>query len=181
MADRGIIFTAENARAIWLRQKTQTCRLALKDGRPSVWADTHTGDWLWVREPWRPCVPSADPAGGALYQATRPNDRAEFRSGRHMPKWASRMTLVVEKASIERLQDINEEDAEAEGCSSSGWDPELPEHQRWQFPVNGAAENFARLWDSIHGAGAWAANPEVVRIVFRMRPVNIDSMELASA
>lgn len=76
--------------------------------------------------------------------------------GIHMPRWACRLVLEVEDVRIERLNDISEADARAEG-----YDPlamlggTMP--QEW----------YAALWDSINGAGAWAANPWVWCISFR--------------
>jgi hypothetical protein len=177
MADRGIIFTAENARAIQLRQKTQTRRLTTVGGRPSVWVTAQPGDWLWVREPWRPLAFRATGMGPALYQADRPEDTALFRPGRHMPKAMSRMTLVVEEVWIERLQDITEADALAEGAfpPPAGTDDDGAPYGAGTF-----RDGFRELWESIHGA-SWADNPEVVRIAFRMVLANIDSMEPAYA
>lgn len=178
MADRGIIFTAENARAIWLRQKTQTRRLAYTGGRLSPWAQAQPGDWLWVREPWRPLVFGAAHTGRALYRADRPDDRAPFRAGRHMPKSMSRMTLVVEEARIERLQDISEADALAEGAYPP---PAGTDDDGQHFDAGTFRDGFRELWDSIHGLGAWDANPEVMRIAFRMEPTNIDAMGFLAA
>ncbi|MFP5516329.1 MAG: hypothetical protein ACLGJC_25025 [Alphaproteobacteria bacterium] len=86
----------------------------------------------------------------------------------HMPRWASRLTLVVEGVKVERLQDISEEDAIAEGCPAQT-DEELAgmEARGW----------YRDLWDSLHGTGAWDVNPWVVALTFRVVRSNIDAIE----
>ncbi len=68
-----------------------------------------------------------------------------------MPRWASRITLEVTGVRVERLKDISEEDAMAEG-----W-------PRDSFP----RPWFVHLWESINGAGSWDANPWVWVVEFR--------------
>ncbi|GKW27807.1 hypothetical protein AB6D34_09215 [Pectobacterium brasiliense] len=75
----------------------------------------------------------------------------------HMPRWASRITLEITDVRVERLNDISEEDAKAEGCINS------LHLQGGRF----ANENFAWLWQSIYGAESWDANPWVWVIVFK--------------
>lgn len=76
----------------------------------------------------------------------------------HMPRWASRITLEITAVRVERLNDISESDARAEGV----------------MPTPGAAERlvggklaFAELWASIYGHESWSANPWVWVIEFR--------------
>jgi hypothetical protein len=98
-----------------------------------------------------------------------------------MPKWASRLTLLVTDVRIERLQDISEADAIAEGIEHSkdqpgdvspGWrnycDP------RWRYSLPTPGGSYATLWDSINGPGAWDANPWVVAISFEVKRGNIN-------
>lgn len=74
----------------------------------------------------------------------------------HMPRWACRITLEVVSVRVERLQEISEADAEAEGC-----DPALPvADKRWVC-------GYRRLWDHINGPGSWAANPWVWVVEFK--------------
>lgn len=110
---------------------------------------------------------------------------------------ASRITLDVSATKIERLQDISEADAMAEGVQlkvdQDGnrlvdigskhsplhyIDPKLRGKggkaidAAWTFRCH-----FAALWDSLHGPGAWDANPEVVAITFTPHRINILNMD----
>ena len=86
-----------------------------------------------------------------------------YRNARFMPRWASRITLEVTGTRIERMQEISEEDAKAEGvpCKLEGSD-----ENQWG-PL--ALLNFGRLWTSLYPAGpkSWDANPWVVVIEFK--------------
>jgi hypothetical protein len=81
-----------------------------------------------------------------------------------MPRWASRLTLEITGVRVERLQDITEADATAEGIlrDGEGWrgDPRLP----WCASPIGA---FRSLWESINGIGSWDANLFVWVVEFR--------------
>lgn len=76
-----------------------------------------------------------------------------------MPRWASRITLAVTEVRVERLQDISDADAFAEGiqqCANKG------------IGSDGTARGTYRaLWNQINGAGAWSANPWVWVVEFR--------------
>lgn len=146
------------------------------------------GDRLWVREAWRAdkgydayppremshwpvfCVADGEPDP---HDEVGENGRP--RSPIHMPRWASRLTLIVEDVRVERLQDINLGDVYAEGCTTGKEDMDrglLP--QGWQGPWG----EFRDLWDSLNGKRApWDSNPWVVALTFRAIPANIDSAE----
>ena len=67
---------------------------------------------------------------------------------------------------VERLNDISQEDAQAEGMALTGWRP------TYSDPDSGGEvwtpyDNFARLWESIYGEGSWKANPWVWVIEFK--------------
>lgn len=79
----------------------------------------------------------------------------------HMPRWASRITLEITGVRVERLHEISEKDAQAEGVS----DGYIDQHGDSRFC--GHYENFAKLWQSINGPESWAANPWVWVIEFR--------------
>lgn len=87
-----------------------------------------------------------------------------WASSIHMPRWASRLTLTVTDIKIERLNDISEADIRSEGTMIV--DGGLTPH-----------EAFMQLWDSIHGNGAWLANPEVVALRFIVTCRNVDSAD----
>lgn len=75
----------------------------------------------------------------------------------HMPRWASRIDLEIVSVRVERLQDISEGDALAEGITAEGV-------MDGGYHVNA----FANLWDHINGARAtWASNPWVWVVEFK--------------
>ena len=84
----------------------------------------------------------------------------------HMPRWASRLTLEIESVRVERLQDISEEDARAEGARFLA--PELDEPLESGGKLCGASYRygFECLWESINGKGSWNLNPWVWVINF---------------
>lgn len=137
------------------------------------------GDRLWVRETFTPDGVNAKAAADLGRQSVHYRADGEapdylkvrWRPAIHMPRWASRITLEVERVRVERLQEISESDAIAEGV--------LPLTGQFlgSFAVPGtraasgttAVECFSRLWDSINqkkGFG-WAANPWVWVIEFK--------------
>ena len=83
----------------------------------------------------------------------------------HMPRWASRITLEITNIRVERLQDITQEDAKAEGV-----DPWFPKTESLKdLFTNGSYRNgFHELWDSINAkTHPWDSNPWVWVIEFR--------------
>lgn len=144
------------------------------------------GDRLWVREAWRAprefdaVAPRDIPPGTDVWYEAQdnvpfhPSDFGKLRPSMFMPRWASRITLEVTGVRVERLQDISEADAVAEGCEcdSDGWrDYQMPETQC----CGTAIESFRSLWNSLHGPDAWDANPWVVALTFTVRHGNIDT------
>ena len=109
------------------------------------------------------------------------------RSPIFMPRWASRLTLLVTDVRVQRLQEISEADARAEGIEplKSGrgyYDPTVSHDQSRSIVRFGqyyslATHAFSALWNSIHGPDAWDANPWVAAISFETRRCNIDTME----
>lgn len=115
------------------------------DGEPAV--NEHEFDYAWIWK--RLSLPSI-----------------------HMPRSMSRITLLVTAVRVERLHDITEADARAEGIErrddGSFWILGI-EHPNKDFPYLSrptAREMFAALWDVIHSSGAWLTNPLVVAISF---------------
>ncbi|CQJ12422.1 phage-like protein [Yersinia mollaretii] len=82
-----------------------------------------------------------------------------WRPSIHMPRWASRINLLITGVRVERLQDISEQDARAEGCAYGKGNGEIDLAVR---PEN----HFPTLWASIYGAESWQANPWVWVINF---------------
>ncbi|MFO6991719.1 hypothetical protein P3C81_28230, partial [Pseudomonas aeruginosa] len=88
-------------------------------------------------------------------------DQARWRPSIHMPRWACRILLEITAVRVERLQDISEEQALAEGVRGEPCD-----HARqacadigcWGDTAKGA---FGFLWESLNGEGSWAENPWV--------------------
>lgn len=146
------------------------------------------GDRLWVRETWLPAIPgswrpldrgekmfslwSYDPVYRADYPLGMDDYDGKWRPSIHMPRKFSRITLEITDVRAERLNDITEGDACAEGAErpilSSGIDPDVPPPFNRVHPMTGPyRDGFRALWNSIHGAGSWNENPWVWAIAFR--------------
>jgi hypothetical protein len=99
----------------------------------------------------------------------------------HMPRWASRLTLTVTEVRVQRLQEISEEDAVAEGIEPfSGIDPDCNGYRDYyKFAAPGywlhPRASFGSLWNSLHGPDAWDQNPWVVAVSFTVERRNIDA------
>ncbi len=205
MTDRPILFSAPMVNALLSGTKTQTRRIIKPNkhgyypiyfGNKIVATVFHSpivdstkyahGDRLYVRESFsynardrihnKPisCWYWAD---GPLVDANgNPMTRPKPKPSIHMPRWASRMTLEVTGVKVERVQDISEEDAGAEGH------PQRPEISNDQAAHDDAARDwFADLWDSINkkrGYG-WRTDPFVAAVSFKVHKINIDAMEKA--
>ena len=155
------------------------------------------GDRLWVREAWShdaesldQCRASAEDAmgGGAYgpyYRATEvAPDTLSWKPSIHMPRWASRITLLITSVRVERLQDISEADAMTEGIErlpdpviDGGWSGPNRFTLKgmgsgayaglvsWNAPT--ATELYQRLWAEINGPESWDANPWVWAVAFK--------------
>lgn len=205
MTDRPIIFSAPMVRALLDGRKTQTRRVIKPQPSACRWKDhlveQHAdgvyravktpyspGDRLWVREVWAHDAPDLDTArrgiesGGVFYGPyyradAKPFDVASlrWRPSIHMPRWASRLTLTVSDVRVQRLQDITEDDARAEGLERIG--------TAWGIDgIKGSVAVYERtafrvIWNSIHGPGAWDTNPWIAAISFTVERRNIDAEE----
>lgn len=184
-----MIFSAPMVRAILSGRKTMTRRLLRKAGHANGESVTFNsplrkltaGDRLWVRENLRVVSEGIEYAADNTLITETENewsDRAADLWNRrahddgpdlhpttipsiHMPRWCSRITLRVTAIKIERLQDISEEDAKAEGV-----EPAVAGRSGWSEPIYTHRTGFVRIWNELHGEGAWLANPEVVAISF---------------
>lgn len=185
------------------------------------------GDLLWVREAWQLHSRATDLAK-VVYRASEAASHSEFhelipvslignmqpkpfqqgwRSSIHMPRWASRLTLELTAVRVERLQDISEADAVAEGCFFTDYGqrcfhqgqgdivtcPAKAEHHQqkpgWMWGatkssdqcLSSARSAYGNLWNSINGPNSWAANPWVWVLEFRVHRQNVDALLAANA
>ena len=97
----------------------------------------------------------------------------------HLPRWASRLTLVIKDVRAQRLQNISEADAKAEGAPwYVGGHGVISDEEYHADPGYQPSKRmgFEWLWGEIHGDGAWALNPYVAALTFRVENRNIDSV-----
>jgi hypothetical protein len=149
------------------------------------------GDRLWVKETWRVGKPHdnkpgrdiwpradgkgvtvlyeaggwLDKGGNMIYPDDEPMPRwaGRYRHSRFMPRWASRILLEITEIRVERLRDISEADAKAEGVLITD------EWTGCADDLDGSyVKAYSFLWDSIKGAGSWDANPWVWVVEFKM-------------
>lgn len=115
------------------------------------------GDRLWVKETWAP-----NPLAPVGSESERPylcyrangDDAAKWKPSIFMRRNQSRLTLEITMLGVERLNDITDADARAEGCCGVTCT---------QFGL----PNYRYVWESINGAGSWARNPFVWKIDFK--------------
>lgn len=192
MKERPIIFSAEMVRAILAGRKTQTRRIVKPLHMATVDAEQFPilalcpygspGGRLWVKETCRAEAIDDEGLCGVRYVADgqfMPIANTREASDRwvqlywyrgmegatvpsiHMPRWASRITLEITDVRVERLQDISGMDAKREGVSVPAYAPEDG------ADLDYARRGFRRLWEEIHGGGAWEKNPWVWVIEFK--------------
>jgi hypothetical protein len=192
MKERPILFSGQMIRAILDGSKTMTRRVVKPQPVSGISIDPikrewvegiphcpygYPGDRLWVRETWRvegkhtdgyspSCIGANRSHFGRIdYEASIAWNKdmyGKLRPSIHMPRWASRITLEVTGVRVERLQDITEADAEAEGVAFMRDIPDADETLT-------AKVLFEILWDSINakrGYG-WDVNPWVWVVEFR--------------
>lgn len=152
------------------------------------------GSRMWLAEAFAYCVLTSDmtyechsvsipkewykpPKNGALnsyHIAFKADDDDEpivgpWRSASVMPQWASRLTLQVKSVRVQRLQDISEQDAIAEGVAMLATLKKSGFKVGAFFGVEGVTDTdwldprdaYEQLWDLIHGPGSWESNPWV--------------------
>ena len=195
MKERPILFKAEMVNAILSGNKTQTRRV-IKDqpyiieGNVAVICGNDTtidilrdinktskyimdnckcpygkvGDELWVRETHAVCSD-----GSISYAADRKLNFLRYKPSIHMFRKHSRIQLEITEIRVERLNDISERDAMAEGCEYEGWSPSYSD------PDSGGdgneilpSEKFYDLWESINGKDSWDLNPWVWVVEFKV-------------
>ena len=141
--------------------------LIMKYGKP--------GDVLWVRETFCGIVQSDESikyhfkadANWALVAGLK----TFWKPSIHMPKEAARLFLRIKDIRVERLKDIIESDAIAEGVSAvgksaNGFDLYKDYREKHIQPFFCAENSFMSLWISINGENSWMSNPWVWVIEF---------------
>ena len=184
MKERGMIFNDEMVRAILGGNKTQTRRIVEEKfyGR-AVAAELlakhcpygQPGDRIWVRETYRVHGKATDVAT-LVYRASVRNSWTEqthrvpvdvcnkpvsekWTPSIHMPRWASRILLEITDVRVERLHDMSEADAKAEGATPATYKITPPEAV---YRVG-----FDDIWLSNYGQDNWLSNPWVWVIEFK--------------
>lgn len=149
------------------------------------------GDQLWVREAWNHLQEidgnltylwndDGTPKMKTFYKATDPDHEDSYydpdtdetsymkwKPSIHMPRWASRLTLEIINTRVERIQDISDNDAFAEGCN--GPMPCMSGGEITECGPDTPVHDFKDSWDSINkkrGYG-WQDNPWVWVIEFK--------------
>lgn len=140
------------------------------------------GDILWVRESFAYVV--RDKSGpvwdSLIYKASSEGYEGKWKPPIHMPKAAARIWLEVVSVKVERVQDITEDDAKAEGIRFYK-DEGRPRYKDYSpaakgyddldfgYPSFGIAKtSFCTLWESINGEESWKANPWVWVVEFKV-------------
>jgi hypothetical protein len=131
------------------------------------------GDRLWVRETFSSTEQEgAHPSDAEwVYRATDTDwetmEGWRWKPSIHMPRGASRITLEITGIRVERLQEISQDDALAEGCVfnrgsvQGGWGVD------GSVTHCSAVAAYRALWEAISGPGSWDANPFVWVVEFR--------------
>lgn len=194
MKERPILFNAAMVRAILSGQKTQTRRVVKPCGAHHLFAfldlpGNQTGEWawcssshvvskhihslygqpgdqLWVRETFGHFERNDRLKKGdeIFYRADgQCIDLEPWRPSIHMPRWASRIQLEITAVRVERLNDISATDAISEGVSIHA-----DHHTKPADSIYSPVSAYRDLWESINGAGSWAANPWVWVIEFKV-------------
>lgn len=181
MTERPILFSGPMVRAILEGRKTQTRRVVKlprgivslyrpfpnepqnvqgvdQDGLigwyavPSACPYGVPGDRLWVRESF---ARSDFGKNGYLYRADGELKVISWSPSIHLPRAACRLVLEVTDVRVQRLQEISDADARAEGCETNVVCPDV-------------RANYRAVWDSLNAKRApWTSNPWVWVVEFR--------------
>lgn len=172
MSEKPILFSGPMVKAIFEGRKTQTRRVVKRNAYGRVERNGKqwhiedldavkacpygvSGDRLWVKETFQ-IVPTGHAGTMPIYRADGDQDRivpGKWKPSIFMPRTASRLTLEITGVRVERLQDISQSDAIAEGVE----------------PDSNVTEQsiYAVLWDSINGEKhPRSSNPWVWVIAF---------------
>ncbi len=169
-----------------------------ENGRSYRWPNTKAvGDRLYVREAWQSDtnvnhLPPRDiPPGSPVWYPADDGSRfatewslrslSKTRPGMFMPRWASRLTLTITDVRVQRLQEISEADALAEGIQHP-WNKDFPygiQVYEDGFALGySAVQAFRALWNHINAARGcgWDKNPWVAAYTFTPVLGNIDQV-----
>jgi hypothetical protein len=198
LKERPILFSGEMVRAILGGRKTQTRRVVKDQPEFGVqpchysdtgWAETHErgtckctnvtnpygnpGERLWVRESF---TPRYFDDGRPAYKADWTSGAAEYvkepkwKPSIHIPRYLSRINLEITNVRVERLNEISEEDAKAEGVEALSepiFQCMCEERCTCGGPIT-YRNGFESLWYKINGKKhPWSSNPWVWVIEFR--------------
>lgn len=165
-------FPYEVGDRLWVREACWIWGRWYKSGK------TKTGRQKWRFQADSPGTVMFDQDNPQIAKKSTPRETRMYwrRNSIHMPRWASRLTLIVESVKVERLTDISREDAIAEGCESPLVGTEAPPPGPGVYLAD-ERTSFAVLWNSINGPTAWTANPWVVAVTFRTVRANIDAIK----
>ena len=172
---------AHDERGLWHKRDNPAGRSALvlpcPYGRP--------GDLLWCQETWKHhsiyahLKPRDLPRADIFFRA---DDRyapsnTPWRPGIHMPRWASRLTLELTDVRVQRVQEISEEDAEAEGMP----EPYLGDGDApfTESPVLVSRRvQFRNLWNDLNArrGHGWNENDWVWALSFTAHRQNVDAL-----
>lgn len=180
-----ILFQTEMVKAILEGRKTQTRRhikgqptgddaINLKDvfnHNPEYFYEIckygKPGDLLWAKETWAPL--GEKPNHNWIYKSDVSQPYFKWKPSIHMPKAASRIWLMIEDIRVERVQEISQIDAQAEGIEPVTIHGEI----KWKRYDEGLCTeyptiSFKTLWISINGEESWQSNPWVWVIKYRI-------------
>jgi len=166
----------------------------------TIWQRVRVGDRFWVREPFYTDAchllyradstifgdeETSEPAADLWFKAIGPG--SPTRPARWLPKWASRLILPVTAVRRVPLQDITDEDAIAESVLQGNlegrtvyahfgaWmiDDKGVLHVRLSAVADTPRLAYSKLWNELHGPGAWDRNPEVMAFTFTVQQQKI--------
>jgi hypothetical protein len=168
---------------LWVREQHWRWGRWYRDGK------TKTGRPRWCFRPGRVTkallgvggVVFADEAEAFYFTPANKKTAMGFhkRPSIFLPRALSRITLTVISTKIERVQEISEADALAEGIATRNHSIKWPNGDPGEID-NVRARAFAQLWASLHGAESWDANPEVVALTFKVWDRSIAAMKAAA-
>lgn len=154
------------------------------------------GDLLWTKETlrlaepvgWRYdadrtpiTMPADDPRVPQMIGWAHHNDKAVCVSI-HQPQWASRMTLLLTEVRMQRLHDITEADALAEGIRKIGsWYGAPGVAETWNRECCCPRVAYFELWKALHGEDSYKANPWVWALSFTPYLQHVDAYLKAPA